>query len=238
MRYKHIFVLSGSGLSAESGVKTFRDNNGLWEEHRVEDVATPEAFARDPKLVYRFYNLRRQQLKEVAPNPAHQALARLQREASCKITLVTQNVDDLLDRAGAKEVLHMHGELRKARCVVTENVFNWEDEFDASTLCPCCRRPGNLRPHIVWFGEMPFYLDEIQEALTNCDLFLCVGTSGVVYPAAGFVQLATSKPCMAIECNREQTQISQYFDRHILGPAGETVPTLVDELLGSIIKLA
>ncbi|WP_417455989.1 Sir2 family NAD+-dependent deacetylase [Kordiimonas sp.] len=232
MRYKNIVVLTGAGVSAESGVRTFRDNGGLWEEHRVEDVATPEAFARDPNLVQRFYNLRRAQLRDIEPNPAHVALARLENEFSGEVTVITQNVDNLHERAGSRAVIHMHGELAKVRCEACRAVHDWEADCQQVTPCPACGRAPALRPHIVWFGEMPFQMDEIMARLAACDLFISIGTSGHVYPAAGFVaEVRAIGYAHTIEVNLEPSQgVSDFAEcRH--GRAGELVPKLVDEIL-------
>ncbi len=223
-RYQSIVVLTGAGVSAESGIKTFRDHNGLWENHRIEDVATPEAFARTPERVQQFYNARRRQLVEEAhPNPAHLALARFERAFSGDFTLVTQNVDDLHERAGSRNLIHMHGELLKARCAKTETIFPWTADITITTPCPCCNRPGLLRPHIVWFGEIPLQMDEIEAALAKCDLFVAIGTSGQVYPAAGFVQMATAYGAHTVELNLEPSQGRNLFNEHHYGPAGQTV---------------
>ena len=187
-----IVVLTGAGISAESGLATFRGAGGLWEGQRVEDVATPEAFARRPELVQRFYNLRRAQLQApgVAPNAAHHALARLEQAWPDEVLIVTQNVDDLHERAGSRRLIHMHGELMKARCLACYGSSEWHGDLDAGSCCPLCRRVGRLRPDVVWFGEIPLHMDEILAGLTRCRWFLAVGTSGQVYPAAGFVQIA------------------------------------------------
>lgn len=231
-RFEKIVVLTGAGISAESGVRTFRDNDGLWEEHRVEDVATPEAFARDADLVQRFYNARRAQLGTVDPNPAHTALARLQAELDGDVTIVTQNVDDLHERGGATDVIHMHGELKKVRCRACSSVFDWADDCTQETQCPSCSRAPALRPHIVWFGEMPFHMDLIAEKLEACDLFISVGTSGNVYPAAGFVaNVQAYGKAHTIEVNLEPSQGASLFAECRHGKAGELLPVLVDELL-------
>ena len=185
-----IVILTGAGISAESGLPTFRDANGLWENHRVEEVATPEAFAHHPALVHRFYNLRRAALKTVSPNAAHGALAQLQHAYPEHVTLVTQNVDDLHERAGSSKVIHMHGELLQIRCERCKDVRRWEDELSSGLPCSSCGEAGALRPDIVWFGEMPYFMNEISERLAQCDLFVAIGTSGLVYPAAGFVRAA------------------------------------------------
>lgn len=192
-RPSSIVLLTGAGISAESGLRTFRGTDGLWENHRVEEVATPEAFAREPALVQRFYNERRRQLREVEPNPAHAALARLDQAWRGDLLLVTQNVDDLHDRAGSRRLVHMHGELRKARCLACRTVHPWEDDLGPSSRCPACGVPCRLRPHIVWFGEVPFHLDAVEEALATCTHFLAIGTSGQVWPAAGMLQHARAR---------------------------------------------
>lgn len=231
-RYNSIVVLTGAGVSAESGIKTFRDNNGLWENNRIEDVCTPEAFARNPALVQQFYNARRHQLvTEAHPNPAHIALAEFERKFSGDFTLVTQNVDDLHERAGSHNLIHMHGELRKARCAITGTVFSWSEDITADNLCPCCSKTGVLRPHIVWFGEIPLQMTEIEAALAQCDLFVAIGTSGQVYPAAGFVQLATVYGAHTVELNLEKTQGRNLFSEHHYGPASVTVQQFFHSLL-------
>ncbi|MCW5558695.1 MAG: NAD-dependent deacylase [Verrucomicrobiae bacterium] len=227
-----LVVLSGAGLSAESGVATFRGAGGLWEGHRIEEVASPVAFERKPELVHRFYNLRRDALKSVRPNAAHEALVRLEREWPGPFLHVTQNVDDLNERAGARRLLHMHGQLLEIRCVACDSVWTWESDLDIRTECPRCRRAGLLRPNIVWFGEMPMHLDAISEALAEAGIFVCVGTSGVVYPAAGFARTAAESGCRRlIEVNLESTGISSVFTECRHGPATAEVPKLVEELL-------
>ena len=227
-----IVILTGAGISAESGLSTFRDNNGLWCNHRVEDVATPEAFARNPALVHEFYNQRRRQLKEVAPNAAHIALANLAQQFPGQVHLITQNVDDLHDRVMPHGVLHMHGELRKARCVGSEEIFKWESDMTAETRCACCDKPGQLRPHIVWFGEMPLYMDAIQHLLQSCDLFLSIGTSGNVYPAAGFVQQVRMQGRgHCVELNLEPSAGKSLFHERIYGKATDIVPAYVEKMI-------
>lgn len=227
-----VVVLTGAGVSAESGIKTFRDSNGLWENHRVEDVATPEGFERNPALVYRFYNARRAQLhsEEVVPNAAHMALAQLERALDENLMLVTQNVDNLHERGGSQRVLHMHGELLSARCLYSEQRFAWSKSFDAHSVCPCCGR-FSLRPDIVWFGEVPMYMDTIFDALSKADIFIAVGTSGQVYPAAGFVQTAKEYGAHTIEVNLAPTSTNLYFDESLTGKASQTVPLLVDRII-------
>lgn len=224
-----LFLLTGAGVSAESGVATFRGAGGLWEGHRIEEVASPEGFAANPALVQRFYNDRRRLLPTASPNPAHLAIARLQREFPGRVTLVTQNVDDLHERGGSPEVVHMHGELLKARCVFCKRVRDWSGDLDEETRCGDCG--GQLRPHIVWFGEMPLALDAIFEALGACDLFAAIGTSGQVYPAAGFVEMASRHGARCLEFNLESTATSPHFDESRTGPASRTVPAWVEELL-------
>ena len=226
----HIVILTGAGVSAESGVPTFRGPDGLWEGHPVEEVATPEAFARDPDLVHRFYNQRRASLDTVEPNPAHRALARLGREYPGEVTLVTQNVDDLHARAGS-DPLAMHGELRKVRCTECGSVRRWTGELGTETVCPHCGRAGGMRPHIVWFWEEPFHLEAIAAAVRRCDLFAAIGTSGLVYPAAGLAAEARAAGAHCIEFNIEATGTSPHFHEYRTGPAGETVPPWVRELL-------
>lgn len=225
-----IVILTGAGISADSGVRTFRAADGLWEEHRVEDVATPQAFARDRALVQRFYNERRRQLKTVVPNEAHLALARLEREWRGEVLVVTQNVDDLHDRAGTRNLIHMHGELLKARCQRCGEIHRWEEDILAESRCPACSHPGGLRPHIVWFGEMPLRMDSICEALDRCALFAAIGTSGNVYPAAGFITMV-APGVRTVELNLEASMVSSAFGEHRQGRAVDLVPAWVEELL-------
>ena len=228
---KSIVILTGAGISAESGIETFRTSDGLWENHSVEDVATPEGFDRNPQLVYGFYNQRRSQLQSpsVRPNKAHTALAEFESRYTGSFLLITQNVDNLHERAGSKDVLHMHGELLKMRCLNSRLVFDVREDFDFDTACRCCRSPGNLRPHIVWFGEMPFYMNKINAALEACDLFIAIGTSGNVYPASGFYQTAKIRRAHTVELNLERT--GSTFDQHEYGPASETVPKYLANIL-------
>ena len=226
---KPIFILTGAGISAESGVPTFRSSDGLWEGHRVEDVATPEGFERDPDLVHAFYNERRRHLSLVEPNTAHLAIARLQRETA--VTLVTQNVDDLHERAGSRDVIHMHGELLKARCEGCGKVAGWSADLNISSTCGHCSRSGSMRPHIVWFGEMPLQMEAIDAAIMSAGLFVAIGTSGNVYPAAGFVSIAAAHGIRTLEINPDETGISTVFDEHRRGPAGTIVPDWVEEVL-------
>jgi NAD-dependent deacetylase len=225
-----IVVLTGAGISAESGVKTFRDAGGLWEDHRIEDVASPEGFIRDPGLVQRFYNARRRQLKEVRPNAAHLALVRLEQAWAGDFLLVTQNVDDLHQRAGSRNLVAMHGELLKARCTMCEAASPWEGDIEPASACPACGDTGFLRPHIVWFGEMPLALDRIFKALDGCDVFAAIGTSGNVYPAAGFVD-AVPRGCRTVELNLEPSLVASSFRDRRTGKATELVPAWVEEIL-------
>lgn len=231
---KNIVILTGAGISAESGVATFRGVDGLWEGHRIEDVASPEGFARNPALVQRFYNLRRAALKTVQPNPAHQAIARLQHDwGHGKVTLITQNVDDLHERGGSRDLWHMHGELLKVHCTACRQVVEWSGDVTADTACRFCERQGTMRPDIVWFGEMPFFMDEIYQSLQQADLFVAIGTSGHVYPAAGFVAEAARHGASTLEFNVEPSQVSAAFKEQRIGPAGQTVPAWVDSLLNT-----
>lgn len=215
-------ILTGAGISAESGLSTFRDNNGLWDNHRVEDVATPEAFDRDPELVHRFYNMRRAALKQVEPNAAHRQLAAIE-ERFKSFLLVTQNVDDLHERAGSRQLIHMHGELLKMRCVQCHQVRAVDHDLNTADSCPDCGRSGALRPDIVWFGEMPKLMDDIMLALMKCDLFVSIGTSGTVYPAAGFVELANQAGAHTVELNLEPGDQASAFKESHHGPASEVV---------------
>ncbi len=233
-RPRNIVILTGAGISAESGIDTFRSAGGLWEQHRVEDVATPEAFARDPDLVLRFYDMRREAIQTKEPNPAHLALARLDREwpkrAGGEVLIVTQNVDDLHERGGAINVLHMHGEHLNAWCTACDARPRWTGTLIDRPPCPVCSEPA-LRPDIVWFGEVPYRMDEIYEAVTAADLFVSIGTSGAVYPAAGLARTARELGLQTLELNLERSKGSAWFDETRLGPASEIVPAWVDELL-------
>jgi NAD-dependent deacetylase len=229
-----IVILTGAGVSKESGLDTFRDADGIWSKVRIEDVATPEAFRRDPERVHAFYNDRRRQLLEAAvkPNPAHEALARLEREWPGEVLLVTQNIDNLHERAGSENLIHMHGEILRARCLYCETASRWEDDMSLESRCPSCGRAGGMRVDVVWFGEMPFEMERIYDALSRCDFFLSVGTSGNVYPAAGFVQEARmGGRAHCVELNLEPSEGSTLFHEHHHGPAGELVPAYVERLL-------
>ena len=228
-----VVVLTGAGISAESGVPTFRDSDGLWEGHRAEDVATPEAFEYQPSVVQRFYDARRAALAEVEPNPAHRALARLEEALGEDLLVVTQNVDDLHERAGSKRVVHMHGELLSALCVGCGGRSPWTGDLADHPPCPRCGS-AELRPDIVWFGEIPYEMDRIIAALERCDLFVSIGTSGAVYPAAGFVQGAATYGARTLELNLLPSEGSHLFDESRLGPAGVLVPAWVEELLRNL----
>jgi NAD-dependent deacetylase len=231
--YNRIVILTGAGISAESGIKTFRASDGLWEGHRVEDVASPEGFTRNPGLVQAFYNERRRLLNTNAmhPNKAHLALAELEQRFPSEVLLVTQNIDDLHERAGSKNLIHMHGELNKARCLRSEQVFDWVGDITENSRCGCCNLPATLRPHIVWFGEMPFEMERIYSALLQCDLFISIGTSGHVYPAAGFVQLASAAKADTVELNLERSLVNDVFQISIQGSATTIVPAYVEQIL-------
>jgi NAD-dependent deacetylase len=235
MEDRRIVILTGAGISKESGLDTFRDPEGLWSRVRIEDVATPEAFARDPDRVHAFYNHRREGLLSaaVAPNAAHLALARLEAEWPGTVLLVTQNIDDLHERAGARNLIHMHGELLTARCLVCGGVSPWREPMTRDSLCPACGAEGTLRVNVVWFGEMPFEMDRIYEALAACDLFVSIGTSGNVYPASGFVAEARENGrAHTVEVNLEPSEGFSLFAERRYGPATVEVPAFIDEILG------
>jgi NAD-dependent deacetylase len=230
-KLSNIVILTGAGISAESGVPTFRAADGLWEGHRVEDVATPEAFARNPTLVHQFYDARRAWLEKVEPNAAHVALGRLDAEWRGGLLIATQNVDDLHERAGARRLLHMHGELKRGWCLRCNERFAWEGAMGEGATCPSCETVGLIRPDIVWFGEMPYEMERIEAALLHADLFVSIGTSGAVYPAAGFVQTARYRGARTLEINLEPSQGSIFFDERRYGLASLEVPRWVEELL-------
>lgn len=227
----NIVVLTGAGISAESGLATFRGPGGLWEGHRVEDVCTPQALARDPAQVHRFYDERRAALRRVEPNRAHEALAELDAAWPGELLIVTQNVDDLHERAGAKRLLHMHGELASALCASCGARAPWIEHLPPGAECAACASAA-LRPDIVFFGEMPYQMDRIERTLSNCDIFVSIGTSGAVYPAAGFVQIARYHGADTLELNLEPSAGSASFGETLLGPASELVPAWVNEMLG------
>ncbi|MDR0621903.1 MAG: NAD-dependent deacylase [Deltaproteobacteria bacterium] len=239
-----IFVLTGAGISRESGLETFRDKDGLWSKVRIEDVATPAAFKKNPKLVHEFYNKRRRELTDghIKPNKAHKALARL--EAALDLTqpedsvrqgpglfLVTQNVDNLHELGGSKRVCHTHGSLTSAKCEACGASFEWLRDLGLDDVCPRCQAPGRLRPDVVWFHEVPYHLGLIEEELYSCDLFVSIGTSGVVYPAASYINVAKRRGVPTVEINLEPTVSSSYFDKGFYGPATEAVPAWVESIL-------
>jgi NAD-dependent deacetylase len=227
---RNIVILTGAGISAESGIDTFRDSGGLWERHRVEDVATPEAFERDPDLVLRFYDMRREAIQTKEPNFAHEALAMLDAQWKGGLLIVTQNVDDLHERAGARRVLHMHGEHLNAWCTACDTRSRWTGPLIDRPACPQCGE-RRLRPDMVWFGEMPYEMERIYAAIREADLFVSIGTSGAVYPAAGFVRDARQCGARTMELNLEPSQGSIWFHETRLGPATEVVPQWVAEML-------
>lgn len=229
-----IFVLTGAGVSAESGLGTFRDKDGVWTKHDLRDVATPEGFARDPALVRAFYNARRANLADASPNAAHVALAKLEADLSARggeLFLCTQNVDDLHEKAGSRRVVHMHGELAVTRCDHCQALKPDMTPLTAEAICEGCGRGDGARPHVVWFGEMPLFLDEIDEALSRADLFVSIGTSGSVYPAAGFVAEARAMGVATCEINLEPSANAYMFDEKLYGPASELVPAWVERVL-------
>ena len=228
---RNIVILTGAGVSAESGIDTFRAKDGLWEKHRIEDVATPEAFTRDPDLVLRFYDMRREAIQRAQPNAAHDALARLDAGWPGDLMIITQNVDDLHERAGAKRLIHMHGEHLSAWCTACDARGVWRATLIDRPACPACGVAA-LRPDIVWFGEMPYRMDEIDMALLRADLFVSIGTSGAVYPAAGYVRTARHYGAQTLELNLDPSQGSVFFDQSRMGRASDLVPAWVDELLG------
>ena len=226
-----VTVLTGAGVSAASGIPTFRGAGGLWRNFSATELATPEAFARDPVLVHRFYDARRENLARVEPNDAHRALARLDAEWPGGLLIVTQNVDDLHERAGAQRLLHMHGELKSGWCRACDGRMAWEGGMGGHAMCPECGVSGEVRPDIVWFGEMPYEMERIDRALMDADLFVSIGTSGNVYPAAGFVQTAKYVGARTLEMNLEPSLGSYLFDESRIGKAGELVPAWVEEVL-------
>lgn len=234
----YVVVLTGAGISAESGIRTFRAADGLWEEHQVEDVATPEGFHRDPALVQAFYNARRRQLQQpdIQPNAAHLALAELEQVLGDNFLLVTQNIDNLHERAGSQRVLHMHGELLKVRCVHSGQVIGWTGDLTPDDRCTCCQFPSPLRPHVVWFGEMPLGMEEIYQALDRANLFIAIGTSGHVYPAAGFVHEAKLQGAHTVELNLEPSHIGNEFAEGQYGLASVVVPEFVHTFLRGLYK--
>ncbi|MCX7567165.1 NAD-dependent deacylase [Sulfitobacter sp. F26169L] len=227
---RNIVILTGAGISAESGIETFRAETGLWAQHNVDDVATPEGFVRDPKLVVDFYNGRRTQAASALPNAAHKALAKLEAENNGSVLVVTQNVDDLHERGGSNNVIHMHGALNSALCAACEHRWPAPMQMQVADTCPSCNAPA-ARPDIVWFGEIPYQMDRIIDALGEADIFVSIGTSGNVYPAAGFVAEAARAGAETLELNLESSAIGSQFDKSVFGPATQTVPAWVDDIL-------
>lgn len=232
-QYKHILVLTGAGVSAESGLATFRDAEGLWNNHKVEDVATIDAFERNPEYVHAFYNEMKPELSAAKPNSAHLALAKLEKEYTGEVNIVTQNVDTLHEKAGSRKVYHIHGQINQAVCLNCGQILETWDAVDTQTVCPHCHIVGMMKPNIVFFGESLLYMNEVERLLKACDLFISVGTSGVVYPAAGFVQAAKYHGAETWEFNLEAGANNYLFDKHIYGKCGTTLPAFVDELLKS-----
>ncbi len=228
-------MLTGAGLSAESGIATFRDKDGIWSKFNIEDVATPEAFRRNPQLVHTFYNDRRRGHAGVQPNAAHVALARLEREHSGTVTVVTQNIDALHEAAGSRNVIHMHGEILKALCALCGERHACSDDLSLIAACPACNKTGGLRPDVVWFGEMPYEMERIYKALIGADLFISIGTSGNVYPAAGFVAAAREAGAHTVELNLEPSDGAHFFHEAIHGPATAVVPSFVERLLSATV---
>jgi NAD-dependent deacetylase len=230
-RPSSIVVLTGAGISVESGIASFRDRNGIWAKHDWRDYATPEGYARNPRKVLDFYNTRRRALANVYPNEAHHALARLEGAFKGDFLLVTQNVDDLHESAGSRKLLHMHGELRSALCEACGMRSRWRGDMTVDSKCHFCETVGRLRPDVVWFGEMPYQMDRIYRALAEADLFIAIGTSGHVYPAAQFVEEARHAGAHTVELNIDESENASEFDETIRGPATQTVPEFVNRLL-------
>lgn len=235
-KYGHILVLTGAGISAESGLATFRSSNGLWNNHKVEDVATIEAFERNPEFVHQFYNDMKPELLAAKPNAAHLALTRLQKEYGAKVSIVTQNVDTLHEKAGSENVYHIHGQINQAVCLNCGQVLETWGDVDTQTACAHCSVAGMMKPNIVFFGESLLCMNEVDALLRKCDLFVSVGTSGVVYPAAGFVQTAKYYGADTVEFNLENTSNNYLFDQHVYGSCGQTLPPFVDKLIASAQK--
>jgi NAD-dependent deacetylase len=231
--FSSIVVLTGAGISAESGVDTFRDRHGIWSKIDYRDVATPEGFARNPQMVHDFYNMRRRRMSQVQPNAAHFALARLEREFAGDFLLVTQNIDDLHEKAGSQKLLHMHGEHRKVLCRQCGMRQDWFDDLSVDLACPVCASPGSLRPDVVWFGEMPHHMDRIYDALGKADLFISIGTSGNVYPAAGFVAEASRGGAHTVELNLEPSEGYDLFAEAVHGRATDVVPAFVERIVSA-----
>lgn len=232
--YRKIAVLTGAGISAESGLATFRSSNGLWNNHKVEDVASIEGFERNPALVHDFYNDLKLEIQKAKPNAAHLAVTRLQRKYPAEVNVITQNVDTLHEKAGCKNVYHIHGQINQAVCLNCGHILETWGDVDTETVCPHCNIAGMMKPNIVFFGENLLCMDKVDTILRTCDLFVSVGTSGVVYPAAGFVQIAKYYGADTIEFTLDMTANNYLFDRHVYGKAGETLPPYVEELIKSL----
>ncbi len=230
-KYSSIVILTGAGISAESGLATFRSSNGLWNNHKVEDVATIEAFQRNPEFVHDFYNQMKPELLSAKPNPAHLAITKLQDKYPAPVAVITQNVDTLHEKAGSRNIYHIHGQINQAVCLNCSHVLETWNDVTTETICPNCSVAGMMKPNIVFFGENLLYMDKVERLLAGCDLFLSIGTSGVVFPAAAFVQTAKLYGAVTYEFNLEPTSNNFYFDHHIMGKAGETLPKFVDDLL-------
>ena len=230
-KYSSIVILTGAGISAESGLATFRSSNGLWNNHKVEDVATIEAFQRNPEFVHDFYNQMKPELLSAKPNPAHLAITKLQDKYPAPVAVITQNVDTLHEKAGSRNIYHIHGQINQAVCLNCGHVLETWNDVTTETVCPQCSVAGMMKPNIVFFGENLLYMDKVERLLASCDLFISVGTSGVVFPAAAFVQTAKLYGAETYEFNLEKTSNNFYFDHHIFGKAGETLPPFIDELL-------
>lgn len=231
--FHDIVILTGAGLSAESGLATFRDKGGVWAQYDWQKVATPEGFDGNPHLVHEFYNRRRADHATVAPNAAHHALARLEREHGGSVVVVTQNVDALHEAAGTRNLIHMHGELLKAWCLACGDRHAWTGDMSTQTVCPSCAAKGRMRPDVVWFGEMPYHMERIAHAIAACDLFVSIGTSGNVYPAAGFVADAAEAGAHTVELNLEPSEGRRLFDEAHHGVATKIVPAFVERLLSA-----
>lgn len=229
--YKNIVILTGAGISAESGLATFRSSNDLWNNHRVEDVATVEGFQRNPALVHDFYNELKIEIQKAKPNPAHLAITKLQKEYPGTVSVITQNVDTLHEKAGNTNICHIHGQINQAVCLNCGHILETFGDVDTETTCPQCGISGMMKPNIVFFGENLLCMNEVEQLLQNCDLFISVGTSGVVFPAAAFVQTAKYHGADTWEFTLEPTANNYYFDHHIYGPAGQTLPPFVDNLI-------
>lgn len=235
MGQERIVILTGAGLSAESGISTFRDKDGIWAKYDYREVATPEGFARNPVRVHEFYNMRRRAHGSVRANPAHHALARLEREYGGEVWIVTQNIDALHEEAGSRNLIHMHGEIFQALCEACGDRRRWTDDLSLETECSACGKAGGMRPDVVWFGEMPYHMERIRALIEDADLFLSIGTSGNVYPAAGFVAEARSCGAHTVELNLEPSEGRSLFAEAIYGPATQVVPAYVDRLLRGAI---